>query len=174
MMRPLVEVMASEQNVHPDLWEDAVQEGLIRAWQTSVSHPDEPPAYVYKAARRAVGNVARGRSFTGAPSRQGRQEPLDSSAEWPDEGAWEPFVFHAPFDRVEELADAPIREVREAVGQLPAKDRWLVHLRFEKDLTWPEVSEHMSSLGRGTGANALRTRFTKHIAPQLRKALTDE
>lgn len=169
---PLAELMASESGVHPNLWEDAVQEGMIRAWLTAESRPDSSPAYVHTAMRHSIKDIASGRSPFGAPSRQGRREPLDTHFEqMPDEES-HAFVTFAPYDRVEELADMDVAAVRRAVKALPARDQWLIHLRFTQDLTWPEASREMASLGRGTGANTLRKRFQDHIAPALRKALS--
>lgn len=169
---PLAELMASEQGVHPDLWDDAVQEGMIRAWLTTEQRPDASPQYVHTAMRHGVRGLSTGRSHYGAPSRQGRREPLDTHFEQMPEEESHSFITIAPYDRVEELADVDVDAIRKAVKGLTARDQWLVHLRFTKDLSWPEMSKEMAPLGRGTGANALRKRFQEHIAPTLREVLS--
>lgn len=171
-LRPLIHIIAAERtHTRPDLFDDAVQEGLISAWQASVKNPDAPRQYLTAAARNGVTHVLQGRSMTGAPSRQGRREPLDdsSSLTFDDDADDTTSTVADPsaddaLTAVLDTVHAP--DVRTAVAGLPPTDAELVTLRFGADLSWPQVATRM---GRRT--EAVRRRFTDHIAPALRVEL---
>ena len=166
---PLVCIIAAERTrTRPDLFDDACQEGRIAVWQAETKRPDAPRAYLTAAARNGVANHLRGRGCFGAPSRQGRAEPLDhADSIHVDEDTEETLALledpeaSLALDRAEiALARA---EVRSAVAAIEdPTDREIVYRRFWLDETWPEVAVAM---GRKT--EAIRRRFVDHLAPAL-------
>ena len=159
--RPLVEIMAAERcKDRPDLFQDAVQEGLIALWRVSETHPDASDRYRRACARNAVANVLRGRPLTGQASRRGWQDaattavPVDPTM--PDPAYVEP-----GFARVE--TDSETSFLREAVAGLPDRQREYVVLRF-----WGGMSDAEIAAALGTTASAMH-----HVWRAARKNLRD-
>ena len=168
-LRPLVEIMAAERTRDaPHLFEDAVQEGLIAAWSASEAHPEKKPAYYRTAARNGVTSVLRGRSMTGAASRQGRQDAHDLSEPLAKPGDSGEFVV----DPVDERAGDALGgvdykvAVRDAVRRLSGFDRELVYLRFWHDLDWAAVADHF-----GITKRSVEWRWQTGVRPALRAEL---
>lgn len=79
-LTPLIGIIAREKTAtRPDLYDDARQEGLIRAWTVEQDKPDAPREYVLAAARRGVGDAVRGRAAFGADSHRGRRDAIDGA-----------------------------------------------------------------------------------------------
>ncbi len=169
---PLVTLMAGEQTRgKPWLFEDARQEGLIKAWQASESKPEAGRQYAAAAARHGVWGVVTGRhSYTGQPSRAGTRGRWDAmpgavssdaltedgiSIEHADETAGLPF-------EVADMTDVRAR-VRAAVSALPdARDREIVYLAFWSGLNFAEIGARY-----GTTKAAIRGRWMRAIKPAL-------
>lgn len=170
-LRPLVEIMAAERlHDSPDLFDDAVQEGLIAAWEASVARPDAPAQYVAGAARNGVRSVVCGRPFTGHEGRRGWQDahgstvPLTSVNSEGDEY----LTIEPECLRSERALDvAGLRsDVWTAVAALAPEDRDLVFLRYVEDLGFAEAA-----LVLGRPAGTLSRRWTEIIRPALRTSL---
>jgi RNA polymerase sigma factor (sigma-70 family) len=172
-LAPLIQIIAAERTKgRPELFEDAVQEGMIRAWMVEAKKPDAPREYVLAAARNGVADLVRGRRAFGAPSHQGRQDAMSG---------WQPFVVDDDYDEDEtlDLTDAGAElateqalmaahraDVSSAVATLPDGDADLVLRRFWLDQTYPDVAKAV-----GTTVAALQRRFVNHIRPALRERL---
>lgn len=169
-LRPLIEIMASERTKErPDLWEDAVQEGLIRAWRVLTDRPGSDRAYVTAAARRGVGDVLRGRPLTGEEGRRGYMDAADHSDPLVVETADGEEFATEPADASAEDAFLAVDyrdEVRAAVGRLEPEDRDVVFLRYWRDLGYREISPIV-----GKPAGTLSRRWTETIRPRLREDL---
>ena len=95
-LTPLIGIIAREKTAtRPDLYDDARQEGLIRAWTVEQDKPDAPREYVLAAARRGVGDILRGRPGFGETGRRGWQDAADSA-----------HGFHLDADAAEDYAEA--------------------------------------------------------------------
>lgn len=169
-LRGLVEVMAAERTKEaPHLFEDAVQEGMIAAWEASEARPDAPAAYVHGAARKGVLTVVSGRPLTGQEGRRGWQDAHDSTVPLvvqSDEG--EEFALEPACPRAAQaLQSVGLEHVREAVAALPAEDAALVYARYWRGLSFAEASV---VLGRPAGT--LARRWTTLVRPALASALT--
>lgn len=166
---PLVGIIAREHTAssHVD-YDEARQEGLIHAWEAETARPDAPREYLVAAARNGIIGAVTGRKPFGAPSRQGRAEPLNDAR---------PFTFDEETGEdteasVEDLRAAHLfhlaeiaparKEVRDRVGYLSDADRDLVRRRFWQGQTWPEIA-----VATGKRTEAVRRRFVDHIAPVL-------
>lgn len=155
-LRPLVEIMAAERC--PDRFDDAVQEGMIAAWNATQERPDAPGAYIRAAARNGVVSVARGRPFTGHVPHRGWQDAHAHSIPYPDDFDVADPTTEAALERVERHVIA--ESVRWAVGQLHPDDQDLVRERFWGCAKWPRES--------------VRRRFIAKVAPTLRELLQDK
>jgi DNA-directed RNA polymerase specialized sigma24 family protein len=143
-LRPLVEIIAAERTrSRPDLFEDAVQEGLVAAWQATEGRDlADPRVYATAAARRRISGFLSGRSAFGAPSRQGRRDAQDEVVAplVTEDGT---FV-HEPADPAAPAALEAVEvvpAVRAAVARLEPGDRLLVFRRFWLDEV-PTKAEH--------------------------------
>jgi DNA-directed RNA polymerase specialized sigma24 family protein len=95
-LTPLIGIIAREKTTtRPDLYDDARQEGLIRAWTVEESKPDAPREYVLAAARRGIGDVVRGRPAFGEVGRRGWKDAADTA-----------HGFHLDADTAEDYAEA--------------------------------------------------------------------
>lgn len=171
-LKGLVEIMAAERSKEcPHLFEDAVQEGLIAAWQAAESRPDAPPAYVHAAARYGVLSVLRGRPMTGEEGRRGWQDAYDYSepivATTPD---GDEYLVAEPTDPFSErdFANAEVSDdVRAAMKAIEDPlDRTIVYLRYWHDLGFTEIAQIV-----GRPAGTLSRRWTEIIRPALRERL---
>ena len=163
-LRPLVEIIAAERTTsRPELFDDAVQEGLIAAWQALEARPDAPAAYVTGAARNGVRSALRGRITGGG--HQGRQDAADFADGFaPDyEHPSCPAAAKA-LELAELVPHLPV--IRAAVAALEPRDVELVVLRFVHGLDWPAVGARL-----GRSGNAVRVRFRDHLTPKLRSEL---
>jgi RNA polymerase sigma factor (sigma-70 family) len=170
-LAPLVGIIARERTrERPDLYDDARQEGMIRAWVVLECRPDAPPAYVAAAARRAVNDVVRGRPPFGAESHRGRQDAHDTAGPLTRESAdGAEYLVADPEDlaAADALTASEVAEaVREAVTDLDAEDRAVVFGRYWLDQGFAEIAE---TLGRPAGT--LSRRWTEKIRPRLRADL---
>lgn len=169
-LRGLVEVMAAERTKEsPDLFDDAVQEGMIAAWEASEARPDAPSAYLHGAARNGVRNVVSGRCLTGQEGRRGWQDAHDSADPLTVTTAGgEEYVIEPACARSErDFAVIGLEHVRDAVAALPAGDAALVHARYWEGLGFADAS---ARLGRPAGT--LSRRWTEIVRPALREALS--
>lgn len=164
----LVQTMAAERTRdRPDLFDDAVQEGLIAAWRAQEAHPDASPTYLTGAARNGVRGAVAGRAPFGHSPHRGTQDAADSSIPTDSD------LFPDPEDPTSAAALAAVEvvvelaEVRTAVRDLCDTDRDIVRLRFVEGLDWKDVAARLGT----RGSNATRRRFIDHIAPALRTAL---
>lgn len=173
-IRPLVEIMAAERTgSRPDLFEEAVQEGLVAAWSAAESKPDAEPTYFRAAARYGVTRVVRGRPLTGSPGRRGWEDAHDHGEPLTvtDADGWEHFRAE-PVDVQAERAftAAEIRErVLAGVKAIPdPADREATFLRFWRGLTYAEISK-VVRVPTGT----LSRRWTDVVRPFLREHLKE-
>lgn len=169
---PLVGIIAREHTAsNPSAYEDARQEGMIHAWQAAEDRPDAPREYLVAAARNGIIGSVMGRSPFGAPSHQGRAEPLDSA---------QPFAYDEETgeDESTSLEDrsvayllhlaeiAPAREEIRAVirdaDYLTDADRAVILRRFWREQTWPEIA-----VATDKRTEAVRRRFVDVLAPLL-------
>lgn len=164
-LTPLISIIAREATAHrPDLYADARQEGLITAWQVLA---DPAPrldlrTYAIAAARRAIGNVLRGRPMTGAPRHQGRQDAADAGVLSLDALLQDPAdpVAAAALASAETTAHAT--EISRALAGLSPADRLLVDVRFWRDGTFADVA---AATGRPVGTCSRR--WTEIVRPHL-------
>lgn len=169
--RPLVEIIASERvRGQNNLFDDAVQEGLIAVWKVLQQRPDAPKAYLAGAARHGVNNLLRGRSQTGQPSRQGRQDAHDKAAWLPDNpDDDQEFPVPSTDGGMPEVELVDVRAlVRAEVGGLAERDREQVYLRFWEGLTSREISARLG-VPRGT----IESGWVTRIRPALRVQLSE-
>lgn len=172
-LKPLVEIMAAERTKdRPDLFEDAVQEGLIAAWQASETHPGKEARYYRAAARNGVVSVLRGRPATGAEGRRGWQDAHDSSGPLVVEGSdgFE-YLVAEPADATaaRDFDAAEIRSaIAEAVSDLDPLDVEIVVGRFWEDLGFADLAKRT-----GRPAGTLSRRWTEIIRPRLAADLKD-
>lgn len=185
---PLVGIMAREKTAgNPSLYDDARQEGLIRAWLAQQKYDaDNPRAYMVAAARSGISGLLRGRPPFGAEGRRGWRDAHDTSVSLTssirvderenrshaspsfDEAS---LADEAARRDMEHAETAPIRDaVRAAVATLPRRDQIIILSRFAHRATWPEVAKVAGS----PSADAARIRFADHIAPALRALLSKD
>lgn len=169
-LAPLVGLIARERtSAYPGLYDDARQEGLVRAWEVLGKRPDAPAPYVTAAVKRGVHDVLRGRPAFGAPRHRGRQDAHEGAValtRQTDEGeeyAMEPedTTTAAAYEAVD-VRDA----VQAAVRALPYEDRRLVFGRYWEDRSFADLA---LELGRPEGT--LSRRWTDVVRPRLREAL---
>lgn len=170
---PLVGIIAREKTTsRPDLYDDARQEGLIRAWTVATAKPDAPREYLVAAARRGVNDVLRGRPSFGEEGRRGWQDAVDSAGPLYRTIEGEDVLVTDPADYAAEdafraaLDAATATLVQVAVAGLAPADRQLVELRFYEGLDWRGVADVL-----GKKSEAVRRRFADHIAPALAASL---
>lgn len=168
-LKPLVEIMAAERTTKsPHLFEDAVQEGLISAWQAREQRPGKPETYYRAAARNGVTSVVRGRPFTGADGHQGKPDAHDYAGPlltMTDDGAEVLAVDPADTSTADALDAAEIRDhVRAAVRRagLGPLDLAIVFGRYWRDMGFAELAEEL-----GRPAGTLSRRWTQTIRPIL-------
>lgn len=127
--------------------EDVVQEALLRAWRHRERHgdPDAPIAWVLTITRNEA-------------LRRHRRDPRRREVGW-DQTAGDPGA-HAGIEEIAARVD-----VRRVVSALPAEDRRLLYLRYEKDLTQPEVARAMR-MPEGTAKVRLH-RLRNHLRSRL-------
>lgn len=172
-LTPLLGIVAAERTTaRPDLFDDARQEGLIRAWEVEAAKPDAPREYVLAAAKRAIGDVLRGRPMTGEEGRRGWQDAADYAgplvAADDDEDTLAALADPTAADALDRAeACLHLEEVRAAVLALGVDDLAIVTARFVDEMSWPEAARHL-----GRKPEAVRRRFVDHIAPRLRADLT--
>jgi RNA polymerase sigma-70 factor (ECF subfamily) len=101
--------------------QDAAQEALVRAWRHWSSRwGDAPEAWVRTIARRAALRVG---------GRRGRERASPHA---------QPLAVEAPPEPDD--GELPIL-VAQALSELPAPDRLLLRLRYERDLTQRQIAE---------------------------------
>lgn len=173
-LRPLLAVIARERTAaRPDLYDDALQEGMIRAWSVEQEKPDAPREYVLAAARNAIGDVARGRPALGAASHRGRQDAADTAIPLVQR---DPDGEEAELDVEDASAALAMRQaesaaarwdIAAAVASLPVgSDIELVARRFWGDQDYRSIAADM-----GVKHTALERRWAGHIRPHLREHL---
>jgi RNA polymerase sigma factor (sigma-70 family) len=170
---PLVTIMARERTGdRPHLYDDARQEGLIRAWEREQQKPGQKTAYYYVAARGGVVDHLRGRPTFGAPRHAGVKDAHESA---------HPLTVLGP-DGQEHLITDPEdlstadafgateigQAVRDAVAGLSERDRLLVYLCYWEDLSFAQASEIL-----GRSSNALQLQWRNTIRPRLREELSE-
>jgi RNA polymerase sigma factor (sigma-70 family) len=164
---PLVRIIAAEHtHTRPDLFDDAVQEGMIAAWQSLAKGADDPRTYAVAAARYGVIAVLRGRPATGNTGRQGWQDAHDSAAQYEnttDVDSPDPTA-HAAMASAEWSTERTA--VAAAIRSLPPRDQAYVVGRFYLDMTGPEIAEHL-----GIPNATLNRRFRTFTIPTLSTAL---
>lgn len=173
-LEPLIGIIAAERTgERASRYDDARQEGLIRAWLVEQERPDAPREYVLAAARRGVADTLRGRASFGAASHRGRQDAADSATpfsqnEERDDDTLLSLVDMASVTALEGAETADVGSMlRRIISRLPEADRSVIFDRFWRDMTWAEVAA-----SRGRSANAVRVRFHNHIAAAIRTELT--
>lgn len=164
-LAPLVGIMAAERTKdRPDLFDDARQEGLIAAWRAlGREEARDPGKYARAAARRAVGDVMRGRPAFGAESHRGKQDAHDTSVPLvDDEGRYvaEPRHIECGY------ATAEGEWLRAAVRRLPERQRRYVFLRFWQGLTAAEIAAEL-----GLAKHTVELMWAEQIRPTLREAV---
>ena len=163
-LAPLVGIMAAERTRdRPDLFDDARQEGLIAAWLVSEKQPDASPAYVHTVARRAVGDVLRGRPAFGAERRRGWRDAhngADSLEREDGKYVIDPGAHDAGMEAVEHRD-----HIAQAVRSLDPVARRYVFLRFWHGMTVAEVAAEM-----GVKPRSLEDLW-RRIRPELMEAV---
>jgi RNA polymerase sigma-70 factor, ECF subfamily len=104
--------------------DDITQEALVRAWRMrhTCRNPDRPLAWVREITRNEAHRMLSRRYMTHELPTGGRDE---ATTESPEE-------------------DTLMRiDVERALDDLPAKDRLLVQLRYQRDFTHPRVARTM-------------------------------
>lgn len=145
-VRTIVGVIARERTRgFPDKYDDALQEGMICAWQVLQKRPDAPRAYVIAAARNGVTSSSLGRApFGKAPMRGSRQVdafPFCALSSVDGEDSEEERL-----NRLANLAQDPWNavdtkmDVEAAMEQWSAEQRKLAYLVFYCDMTMAEAS----------------------------------
>jgi RNA polymerase sigma factor (sigma-70 family) len=166
-LRGLVEIMAAERTRdHPELFDDAVQEGMIAAWRAHEARGDRSPAYYHAAARHGVLSVLRGRHSFGHEGRRGWQDAHDSSVPLvvrSEDGEESMVADPEAIWAQEEVESGPrFAEIRRAVAELDPEDRAIVFGRYWLDVGYAELAD---SLGRPAGT--LSRRWSEKIRPLL-------
>lgn len=151
--------------------DDAMQEGLIRAWEIRRRTPEATAAYVNTAIRRRINDVA----VRGYPQ-MGELRPRNWSdasklattliVELKDDEEDEIDRNYGIPDRTHETELSLV--VRSAVGCLGEFDRRVVFLHVWRDLTFDQISPEV-----GMTPGGLRNRWWRVIAPTLRERLVD-
>lgn len=169
-LKPLVGIMAGERAGRSG-YDDARQEGLIAVWRAASAQPDAPPRYLAAVARNAVKGSVAGRAPFGAPSHQGRREPLtDAVPLEPTNAEGE----RMPFDREDRHASDAFEAVERrdvierALATLTAEDRRLIELRY-----WQESDYSDAAAELGRSVHALSRRWNHHVKPALRVSLAE-
>jgi RNA polymerase sigma factor (sigma-70 family) len=169
-LAPLVGILARERTArYPDLYDDARQEGLVRAWTVLEKRPDAPASYVVAAVKRGINDVVRGRPSFGAASHRGRRDAHVGASALTRQGEdGEGYVHESEDPRARDVFDAVEvgQAVRDAVQGLAPEDRALVFGRYWEDLRFSDLAP---LLGRPTGS--LSRRWTDVIRPRLRADL---
>jgi hypothetical protein len=70
-IQPLVRAMVRERVEDPSIWDDCVQEALLRAWVIQNRGTDYSPRQVHAALRRRIAEVAGRGTWTGHSGRHG-------------------------------------------------------------------------------------------------------
>lgn len=131
--------------------EEAVQEALARAWRAGpgATSIESPTAWIVTITRNESLRVLERRSRVRL-----RELPEDSAADFSEEdGRIEQFVSQA--------------DTRDALERLPVDDRTLLLLRYEEDLTQPEVARRLD-IPEGT----VKVRLHR-VRQRLRQALEE-
>ena len=130
---------AADREVARVLWreadrDDAVQEAMVRAWRYrwSCRTPDHPEAWIRQIARREALRAARRSALDAARRADARAEAVGSDAQ------------SDVFERL---------DARRLVSPLPATDRLLIGLRYDRDLTHRQIAE---ALGLPVGTVKVR------------------
>lgn len=161
---PLIRVMANERTQSkPDLFDDAVQEGMIAAWRAEQGRPGMSGTYYRGAARNGVLNVAMGRPFTGQATRRGWQDAHNSSSPTGDTYPVEPMSTSAA-DAMAAIEAGD--DVRQAVAKLEPELREVAYLHFWEDLTYAQIGKRL-----GKKAGTISWLWSRKIAPALRESL---
>jgi RNA polymerase sigma-70 factor (ECF subfamily) len=132
--------------------EEAAQEAVLRAWRyrrTCRNGESWTPWLVQIARREALRVAAR------------RQRVLSAEVSQPAEPAAE-----SQEDELAEVVDG--LAFRERLASLPEEERALIHLRYEHELSNPEIAR---ALGLPVGTVKVRLHRLRH---RLREAITDE
>jgi hypothetical protein len=151
-LTPLIGIIARERtSARPDLYDDARQEGLIRAWTVEQAKPDAPRQYVLAAARRGIADVVRGRPSFGAASHRGNRDAADSA-----------HGFHLDAETAEdfaaELADPAAEAALLRVEDRDAYRRVLVSVRalsptLRRVVELRLAGEEFAAIGRAVGVS---------------------
>jgi RNA polymerase sigma-70 factor, ECF subfamily len=131
-------------------FDDLAQEAVLRAWRASERGvvPDAPDAWLARIARNEASRWA---SRAWHQREESVAEPAAADA-----------VLAVP-DAADHLIDRIT--VREVIGRLPACDRELLHLRYDRDLTQREIAERLD-LPEGTVKVRLH-RVRRRLAREL-------
>lgn len=130
---PIVGIIAKERTRSwPDKHDDAVQEGMIAAWQVLQKRPDAPRSYVVGAIRNRVTASSMGRASFGKPPMRGRQQVdamlLDDLSSVDEDTV-------DPWQAVDTAMD-----VQAAMELWSSEQRKLAFLVFYQDMTLAEAS----------------------------------
>lgn len=172
VITPLIGIVARERTrEQPYLYDDARQEGLIRAWTVLTERPDAPREYVVAAAKRGVGDVVRGRPAFGAASHRGRQDAHDLAGPLVRlvDGGGEELVIDPEDPSAQDAYDAAdvAGLVRRSVAELADPiDRLMVYERFWGDRLYADIGKDV-----GLTKQALERRWANHVRPALRERL---
>ncbi len=108
-----------------ELARDAVQDTFIRLWQAEKKGlPDRLGPWLYKVCRNRVFEIMR---------KERRMQPTDPGEIRLDE--------QAPSPAASVEAGEAARTLAELVGRLSARERELIRLKFQNDLSYQEMSE---------------------------------
>jgi RNA polymerase sigma factor (sigma-70 family) len=143
-------------------WDDAVQEGMIKAWTAARDHPTNGVGYFVRAARNWILTSLSGRS-TGKPRRHVNAPDAHEMSHtiYDDEGK---IAFDEPvtdaYPRVEH------DDVRAAVADLDPQDRDVAYGRYWLQETIPETAERT-----GRTRTSIESHWNRYAKPRLIEAL---